>query len=239
VASTFELSWNIAPEPAKELLRVMGELAPATVPRKLLRAILSLPEQPALRDQLNKSIDELVRLSLVEQSSSGDPLAHRLILVFARHRNAVDDASPFDRSREILHEQMQRANRNPDASTNRELELLIPHAEFLVSTDRLSSEDLGNLLNFIGVHHRTMGRFTAARDAFSRELTLDEKSFEPGHRSIASSQSNLALVLQDLGQLEEARDLLRRAYSASFERYGGDHPDTKTFKANLEGLPEQ
>ncbi|HEX4769555.1 MAG TPA: tetratricopeptide repeat protein [Bryobacteraceae bacterium] len=66
-----------------------------------------------------------------------------------------------------------------------------------------------------------------------------EKSFEPGHPSIGTSQSNLALVLKDLRQLEEARDLLRRAYSASLERYGPDHPKTKLFKANLKSLPVQ
>jgi hypothetical protein len=44
-------------------------------------------------------------------------------------------------------------------------------------------------------------------------------------------------VLQDLGQLEEARDLLRKAYSASTERYGPDHPSTRIFKGNLGALP--
>ena len=38
---------------------------------------------------------------------------------------------------------------------------------------------------------------------------MAEKTFEPGHCSIAIRQSNLAVVLQDLGQLEEAGDLLR------------------------------
>lgn len=239
IASTFQLSWDIAPEPAKQLLRVMGELAPAVVPKTLLRTILNLPEQPPLRDELNKGIDELVRLSLAELTSSGDPLSHRLILAFARHRNAVDNASPFDRCRKVLLDELQRANNDPDANTTRELELLIPHAEFLASTDRLRRGDFESLLGFVGIHHRTMGRFTAARHAHSRALASAEKSFEPGHPSIAISQSNLALVLQDLGQLEEARDLLRQAYSASFERYGPDHPHTKTFKANIESLPEQ
>ena len=82
-----------------------------------------------------------------------------------------------------------------------------------------------------------MGRFTAARHAYSRVLASDEKSFEPGHPSIARSQSNLAAVLQDLGQLEEARDLLRKSYTASLERYRPDHPGTKTFKGNLKSLP--
>jgi tetratricopeptide (TPR) repeat protein len=83
-----------------------------------------------------------------------------------------------------------------------------------------------------------MGRFTAARHAYSTSLAYYERSLKPGHPSIATLQSNLALVLKDLGQLEEARDLLRQAYSASLERYGPDHPPVRTFKRNLEALPE-
>ena len=135
VVSTFQLSWQITPDPAKQILRVMGELAPTTVPKKLLRLILNLPQQSSFRDVLSEGIDELARLSLVELSSNGDPIAHRLILAFARYQNAVDHASPLDRCGEALLEQMQRANDDPDGSTNRELESLIPHAEFLLSTD--------------------------------------------------------------------------------------------------------
>lgn len=206
VVSTFEMSWNITSDPAKQLLRVMSELAPAPVPQRLLRIILEFPEQRALRDTLRNGLSELARLSLVEMDSSGDPVAHRLILSFARHRNGVDDLSPFKRCCEVLHAQMLRAFDSPGASTNRELELLIPHAEFLAATDRLSPEDVGRLLNSVGEHHYTMCRFTAARRGFSEALAADEKSFEPGHPCITRSQSNLATVLKDLGQLEDARD---------------------------------
>jgi len=44
------------------------------------------------------------------------------------------------------------------------------------------------------------------------------------------------LVLQDLGQLEEARDLLRKAYRAYLSRFGPDHSGTQTIRRNLEGL---
>ncbi len=233
VVATFQLSWNILADSAKHLLRVMGELAPAPVPQKFLRTVTNLPEQTPLQDELRKAVSELARLSLVEVSSGGDPLAHRLILAFARHRNAVDHTSPFDRCREALQEQMQRANDDPDASTNRELELLIPHAEFLASTDRLKPEDRGRLLNFVGMHHRTMGRFTAARHSLCRALASDEKSFEPGHPSIASSQSNLAMVAQDLGQLEEARDLLRQALASDEKSFEPGHPSPTIRQSNL------
>jgi tetratricopeptide (TPR) repeat protein len=233
VVSTFQLSWQITPDPAKQILRAMGELAPTIVPKKLLRIILNLSLQSSFRDELSKGVSDLARLSLVELSSNGDPVAHRLILAFARHRNAVDHASPLDRCCEVLLEQMRRANDAPDASTNRELESLIPHAEFLVSTDQLNPEDFGKLLSFVGIHHRTMGRFTAARHAAYTALASAEKSFEPGHPSIASRQSNLATVLQDLGQLDEARDLLRQALASAEKSFEPGHPSIATRQSNL------
>jgi tetratricopeptide (TPR) repeat protein len=233
VVSTFQLSWQITPDPAKEILRVMGELAPTTVPQKLLRIILNLPLQSPLRDELSKGINDLARLSLVEVSSNGDPLAHRLILAFARHRNTVDHASPFDRCREVLLEQMQRANDATDASTNRELESLIAHAEFLISTDQLNPEDFGTLLNFVGIQHRTMGRFTAARHALYMALDSAEKSFERGHPSIAMRQSNLAMALKDLGKLDEARDLLRQTLASAEKSFEPGDPSIATRQSNL------
>lgn len=61
-------------------------------------------------------------------------------------------------------------------------------------------------------------------------------SFEPGHPFIARSQSNLALVLQDLGGIEEARDLLRKAYRSLRDKLGPEHTKTKTVLGNLRGL---
>jgi hypothetical protein len=58
--------------------------------------------------------------------------------------------------------------------------------------------------------------------------------FPPGHPQIAGSQSNLAMVLADLGELDEAKELLTLAYHALLEKQGSDFPLTKTVKENLE-----
>ena len=41
---------------------------------------------------------------------------------------------------------------------------------------------------------------------------------------------------RDLGQLEEAGDLLRRSYNASLRQFGLHHPSTRTYKRNLDSL---
>ena len=43
MAQTFQMSWNLAPATAQDVLRVMAELAPfSAVPRKLLRQIFGM-----------------------------------------------------------------------------------------------------------------------------------------------------------------------------------------------------
>ncbi|MBV8818347.1 MAG: TIR domain-containing protein, partial [Acidobacteriaceae bacterium] len=110
VVRTFQLSWDAAPEAGRAVLRAMGELAPAPVPRPLLRKVLDLPAGTGMRDELARALDELVRLSLVELDKDKNPVAHRLILGFARHRNAVDGASPFERCVAAILEGMERAS---------------------------------------------------------------------------------------------------------------------------------
>ena len=73
IVKTFQMSWDSAPESAKQVLRVMGELAPAGVPRTLLRDILNWPGQTGIRDPLSKALDELSRLSLVERIQTAIP----------------------------------------------------------------------------------------------------------------------------------------------------------------------
>lgn len=43
-------------------------------------------------------------------------------------------------------------------------------------------------------------------------------------------------MLKDLGEVEEARDLLKKAYAAALSRLGFNHPITRKFRANLRGL---
>ncbi len=141
VAHTFQMSWELAPPAAKEVLRAMAELAPFPVPRTPLRRIAGLAEPAGLKDELGESLSELSRLSLVELDSRGNPVMHRLIHAFVRHRNEADRASPFERTAAVVLEEMSAANRDPDAAVLRELDLLLPHGEALISNSRLSPGD--------------------------------------------------------------------------------------------------
>jgi hypothetical protein len=210
VVRTFQLSWDATPEFARKVLRVMGELAPATVPRFLLRLILDLPTASGIRDPLAKALDELSRLSLVDLDTDGNPISHRLVLAFARYRNEADNESPFNQCAAAIQQQMNRASLLPNADTIRELKPLVAHGEFLLASDLIPYALFSQLADGLGTHYLAIGRYADAKRLQRAALASDEKTFEPEHPSIATRQSKLALALEGLGQLEEARDCCAR-----------------------------
>ena len=233
IVRTFQLSWEAAPERARAVLRVMAELAPVGVPRALLREVLELPETAGLHDPLGEALDELLRLSLVELDAAASPLAHRLVLAFARYRNEADSASPFEGCLAALQAELERASLDENAATMRRLEPLVPHGEWLLSRGRLRAADSSGLAGRLGTHFEALGRYADARRAMTAALESAQRAFEPGHPRIATGQSNLALVLKDLGQLEEARDLLREALASDQKTYEPGHPRIATGQSNL------
>src|SRR5205814_9689712 len=140
--------------------------------------------------------------------TTGNPIAHRLILAFAPHRNVADSASPFEQCRAAIQAQMDRASLTPAAGVIRDLEPLLPHAESVLAGSRIRPEDVSRLAGSLGMHYQALGRYSGAKRLLREALASDEKKFKPGHPSLATRQSNLAALLRNRGQLEEARDLL-------------------------------
>eukprot|EP01050_Picozoa_sp_SAG11_P019895 SAG11_NODE_3245_length_2584_cov_3.260362_2_plen_135_part_00 len=56
------------------------------------------------------------------------------------------------------------------------------------------------------------------------------------HRCTLASASNLALLLQDQGKLDEAEPLCRETLRVQRETLGGTHPSTLVTASNLAGL---
>ncbi len=67
-------------------------------------------------------------------------------------------------------------------------------------------------------------------------LESDQKSFEPGHPSIAISQSNLATVYKNLGEFEEARDLLKMALESAKNTFKPGHPTISLRQEKLDSV---
>jgi tetratricopeptide (TPR) repeat protein len=61
----------------------------------------------------------------------------------------------------------------------------------------------------------------------TRAIEIKKKAFAATDPRLATSYSNLALVEQDLGNLAEARRLMRRAYEIRAARLAREHTDTQ------------
>ena len=233
VAATFEMSRQLLEDGERRTLAAIAELAPYPVPRRLLRAILELPQGTLLEDPLQQALAELERLSLVDLDEDQEPSVHRLLRSFVRHVNP-DRSRLRERVVGAVRAEIGRTGDDSDQAAYRELEAVLPHAEEVARDDSYADQQLSSfLLDRVGTHHWKHGRHRLAEAAMRQALALDEASYEAGHPEIATRQSNLALVLKALGELEEARDLLRQALASDEASYEAGHPEIATRQSNL------
>ncbi|MFP4306063.1 MAG: tetratricopeptide repeat protein, partial [Desulfococcaceae bacterium] len=66
-----------------------------------------------------------------------------------------------------------------------------------------------------------------------------EENLPPGHPNIPTFQSNLVIVLKDMGELVPALELAQQAYSSRKEKLGPAHPDTQNSEKLLKELQEK
>lgn len=240
IAATIEMSWNMASDPAKAVLRAISFLAPVPVPRRLLRIALDFTYDDLFKDPLAEALAELHRkLSLVDLDNNGDPFAHRLISGFVRETASDAVHNIYNPIVAAVENEIARAQDEKYIASYRELEKVLPHAEFLVDQKHIDPKQAITIAGSVVWHHRNLGRYRLSEKFGKKALSTAQKIFDPGHPSIAGSQSNLALVLKDLGELEEARDLLREAYQSFLKKFGSEHPYTKIVKRNNEAIDQQ
>jgi len=233
VAGTIKMSWDLASEAGKAVLQAMSLLAPVPVPRRLLRKILDMPCQSRLTDPLGIAITELDRnLSLADLDAEGDPFIHRLIAGFARTTIELPD-DLHEKVLEAIKTEMARVTDDHDRLAYYELEKIVPHADALIYSEWITEEQISDISNYLGWYCGDQGRYRLAETYRRQALESAQKSFEPGHPSVAIRQSNLALVLKALGELSEARDLLRQALESDKKSFEPGHPSVARSQSNL------
>lgn len=239
VAATFQVSWNLLDEPARELLRALADLAPVAVPLGLLRRILPQDAESPLDDALEESLSRLHRLSLIErEAESNDPIVHRLVQAFAR--TALPESPLFEMTVEAVEAEMGRATIPiSDLAAYEDLEAVLPHAAVIARDAEADQASQSVILDRIGAHHQLHGRFRQASGALRAALASDQARFEPDHPSIAMRQGNLAMVLTDLGKTAEACALLRLAHGSFLRKLGPEHRYTvETVRRMRQACPD-
>jgi len=237
IGATFELSWRLASAEAQSCLQVIALIAPAPVPRRLIRQTLDIPQEGPLSDPIDKGIAKLATLSLVDLDEEQDPRAHRLVCAFVEKGIRPDD-SIRQKAIAVVREELSRVTNEQDTQAYEELEKVVAHGAKMSAAGAAQPETSMDICDYIRWHHRKHGMYRLAEEFGRRALSIAQ-SFEPGHPSIAIRQSNLALVLQDLGELAEARDLLKKAFKTFLKKFGRGHPHTKTGADNLAAVEKE
>ena len=96
-----------------------------------------------------------------------------------------------------------------------------------------SAAEQSDLLDRLGRFYRQRTEYALARDYHSRALKISEEAFGPNHPNVATYLNNLASVLQDLGELQNARTLIERSLKIDEEVFGPNHPNVATRLNNL------
>jgi tetratricopeptide (TPR) repeat protein len=233
VAATFRMGWDLASDFEKEVLKAVSLLAPVPVPRRVLRKVLQAPSASKLQDPLDEAVSRLdTSLSMVELDEENDPRMHRLIAAFVQTLIREDDPL-HQQVITAVREEMARVKDDKDTKSFRELEKVLPHADFLLSSSQIAPGQAVDIANYMGWHHWKLGRYRLGERYWRKSLELAERNYKSGEPVIARQQSNLALVLKDLGQLEEARDLLRAALESDQKSFEPGHPEIAKKQSNL------
>ncbi|HEX8691539.1 MAG TPA: tetratricopeptide repeat protein [Longimicrobium sp.] len=120
-----------------------------------------------------------------------------------------------------------------EATLRRELTPLIALSRELDTLGR--TEVAASLANWISTPLRALGRFTEAR-ALLEEFAHAERLEALPVEKVAALLSNLAMHLQDLGELAEARRRMERAIEIKEQHFDPDHLTLAVSYSNLAGI---
>jgi len=242
VATTWKISFESlrkeCPE-AADLMELCAFFAPEAIPFDLFTEHPDhLPGslKAAVKDPLqwNETIRGLKRYSLAEVAQ--DSLSfHRLVQMVVR--NGMKPAARKRRLAAVVRVvNAAYGFKDDDLETWPRATQLLPHGLAAAEHSRVEQVDDGptaRLLNNMGMHLRTLGRFSEAETLLGRALTMAEKVYGPDHPTVATRLNNLGSVLWALGHLNGAKVNFERAQRIDEKVSGPDHPAVATDLNNL------
>jgi tetratricopeptide (TPR) repeat protein len=228
---------------------------------ELLRAVVRPPEDPAVRDRvdrLRRALAETRALVRVGRIKEGleiiapierearevgyDPLLAEVLLQRCR---LLEEQGSFDDALATAEQSLFtgiRARHEEVATEAATLMVgyysLVPHGEVLLRAADLACGVAESLLRRIGGHDRLWGWFLTNRSGRHRlegrleealadsraGLAAKEKVLAPDDPDVGISLGSIAVILDDLGRLEEALDFGARAVRVLEAGLGRDHP---------------
>ncbi|MGO9361411.1 MAG: tetratricopeptide repeat protein, partial [Xanthobacteraceae bacterium] len=232
VAATFDLAIDdaVGQCPAAEaLMAFLAYCAPERIPLTLV--------QGAIDDDAERTaaLAALAELSLVKYDTFEDdaPAAtvHRLVQIVARARSGAKGTARSAVKRLIARlAAVYPGDGYSNPASWPRCAQLTPHLVGCETetADAATNAECADLLNMSGCYFLGRGVYSEARPLLERALAISEEALGPEHPGTAASLRNLALLLQDQGDLAGARPLLERALAIYERALGPEHPETAT-----------
>lgn len=233
VAMTWELACREVERVDAEvaaLLKVLGYLAPAELPRTfLLRAAGALPPPLSTRfaqpEGLEGAIETLQRVSLVAADDRA-VFVHRLVASLTRDR--LPDGQRGNWCRVALSMTTSAFRFDADFTDSwAQCAEALPHALAVSRHARAAAIDPGlnsKLLNNVGQYLSQIGQYRQARDVLEQALALNDEAYGPDDVRRSAIINNLGRVMKRLGDVRQAREHFEAALRLDQARYGQSHP---------------
>lgn len=190
----------------------------------------------------------------IRRATLGDDHVDTLESHFLRG-SLLEALGRFDEAISVLRDLLERSTRALGAESEKTLTVgmtlggVLRHSGDLDGAERVWRETLEtrrrvlgandpavlSTLNNIGIIHAMRGQ-TAQAEACWREVLQRRRANGAAPEELAGPRTNLGLLLQDQGKLDEARPLLEEQLADTRRRSGDDHPNTLDAMLNFSSL---
>jgi eukaryotic-like serine/threonine-protein kinase len=102
----------------------------------------------------------------------------------------------------------------------------------ILQTDNAPQTDISSLLDDLAKVYTRSQQWELAKQTYERALNTDRHVLGDDHPRVAQHLENLAIVVQNMGNLVQAETLYRDALNRMESAYGERHPETAIIKGN-------
>jgi eukaryotic-like serine/threonine-protein kinase len=102
----------------------------------------------------------------------------------------------------------------------------------ILQTDNAPQTDISSLLDDLAKVYTRSQQWELAKQTYERALDTDRHVLGDDHPRVAQHLENLAIVVQNMGNLVQAETLYRDALNRMESAYGERHPETAIIKGN-------
>ncbi len=194
------------------------------------------PVDPAFSDTVGLDAaarHSLRRFHLIDDLGDGVWKMHRLTAAFA---SAVDAARAEAVAARFIDGIAKEAKKIDQSLGFRIYLASRPHFDEAIGRGRKLTPRpscMSSIETYLGRAHCSLGFFESARDLYQAALDADLRNHGPDSPAVAIRRSNLATVLQDLGDPASAKTHLEAALASDLRTFGAEHPKVAIRRSNL------